>query len=239
MAKPKPGHIEINGVPSSAELRAQLAEEGRPQLLAFSGGKDSIAAWLALRDSGVDVVPFYLWYLPRLRFVDETLAYFEEWYGQRIARYPHPSFYRWLNALTFQSPERLSIIEAAELPEPSYRFVADCVREDFGLASDTWECDGVRAADSVIRRTAFTRNGALRASTLKASVVWDWRKHHVMTAIEDAGIPLPVDYEWFGRSFDGIGYQFLPALKEHAPDDFQTILDWFPLADLELIRRGL
>ena len=37
----------------------------------------------------------------------------------------------------------------------------------------------------------------------------------------------------------GGSQQFLPALKEHAPDDFQTILDWFPLADLELIRRGL
>jgi predicted PP-loop superfamily ATPase len=48
----------IEGQPTSAEVRASLAGEGRPVLLAFSRGKDSIAAWLALRDAGVDVVPF-------------------------------------------------------------------------------------------------------------------------------------------------------------------------------------
>ena len=238
MSKPLP-YIEINGVPPSSEIRASLALDGRPQLLAFSAGKDSVAAWLALREAGVEVAPFYLWYVPRLGFVERTLDYFEDYFGQRIARYPHPSFYRWLNSFTFQAPERLAIIEAAKLPEPDYRFVADCVRRDHNLAEDTWECDGVRAADSVIRRTALTKNGALRGSTLKASVVWDWRKHHVMSTLAEHGIPLPPDYEWFGRSFDGIGYQFLPAIKEHAPDDYQRILDWFPLADLELIRCGL
>ena len=42
--------IEIEGVRPSAEIRADLAAEGRPVLLAFSCGKDALAAWLAMRD---------------------------------------------------------------------------------------------------------------------------------------------------------------------------------------------
>lgn len=41
-------------------------------LLAFSRGKDSIAAWRALRDAGVEVKPFHLYLVPGLAFADES-----------------------------------------------------------------------------------------------------------------------------------------------------------------------
>jgi hypothetical protein len=47
------------------------------------------------------------------------------------------------------------------------------------------------------------------------------------------------EYEWFGRSFDGIDWRFLAPIKQHAPDDYARILDWFPLADLEVFCRDL
>ena len=58
---------------TSLAVREKLAADGRPVLLAFSCGKDSIAAWLAMRDMGIEVVPAYLYYVPGLRFVDEDL----------------------------------------------------------------------------------------------------------------------------------------------------------------------
>ena len=85
-------------------MREKLAADGRPVLLAFSCGKDSIAAWLAMRDMGIEVVPAYLYYVPGLRFVDEELDYFEQKFQTRIKRYPHPSLYRWLNNAVFQLP---------------------------------------------------------------------------------------------------------------------------------------
>ena len=65
---------QIKGQPTGAEVIARLKDEGRPVLLAFSCGKDSLATWCALRDAGVAVVPVYLWYLPRLSFVDEAIS---------------------------------------------------------------------------------------------------------------------------------------------------------------------
>ena len=43
-------------------------------------------------------------------------------------------------------------------------------------------------------------------------------------------MPLPVDYEMFGRSFDGIDYRFISPIKERFPDDYARILEWFPMA---------
>lgn len=206
-------------------------------LLSFSRGKDAIAAYLALRADGIDVIPYHLYLVPGLEFVAESLAYFEKVFGVRIINMPHPSLYRWLNNDVFQPPERLSAIEAAELPEFDYEDVRRVCCEDYGLDADTWACNGVRACDSPQRRISFTRNGPLNQKLRKASVVWDWRKAEVLTQIEAAGIKLPVDYELWNRSFDGLDYRFLAPLKERLPRDYEKVLEWFPLADLEIFRH--
>jgi hypothetical protein len=40
----------------------------------------------------------------------------------------------------------------------------------------------------------------------------------------------------FGRSFDGLDLRFLVPLKKHRPKDYAKVLEWFPLADLEVFR---
>ncbi len=230
--------IAIEGVRTSADIRAELAEAGAPVLLAFSCGKDALASWLALRDSGVErIVPYYMYYVPGLRFVDESLDRFEQEFGQRIVRYPHPSLYRWLNHFVFQAPERLALIEAAALPTPTYDQIVQIIREDHDLPATTWVADGVRAADSIVRRTSIKTHGPMKPASRKASVIWDWQVAEVRSRIAHAGIALPVDYEWFGRSFDGIDARFTGPLREHAPEDYERILDWFPLAALDLMRQ--
>lgn len=231
--------IALEGVEPSAVVRERLAGAGVPVLLAFSGGKDSIAAWLALREAGVAVLAYSLYLVPGLRFVDEQMAGFEDWFGQKIHRYPHPSLFRWLNNLVFQPPERCALIEAARLPPVSHEDVARMIRADLGMPADAWIADGVRAADSIVRRTSFLTHGVAKERTHKVSVVWDWRKQHVMDAVAGAGIELPPDYAWFGRSFDGLDIRFLGPLKEHAPEDYARVIEWFPLAELELVRRDL
>lgn len=236
---------KIKNQPPSRVIRERLAAEGKPVLVAFSMGKDSIAAELALRDSGVDTRLVYLYYVPRgadgvsMRFIDDGLARLEDQLGKEIRRYPHPSLYRFLNNFVFQPPERCAVIEAAMLPTPSYDDMWALIRGDMGLDAETWVADGVRAADSIVRRAALSRYGVMKSSNRKVSPIADWLKAEVLACIEGAGVDLPVDYEWFGRSFDGIDYRFTKPLSEHAPDDFKRLLEWFPLADLEIFRHGI
>lgn len=233
--------VVIDQVAPSAEIRAELARKGVPVLLAFSRGKDSLAAWLSLREAGVEVRPFHLYLVPGLEFVDESLAFFEKFFGVTIPQLPHPSLYRWLNNLTFVPPERRLIIEAAQLPEPDYVAVSRLLcTEHYGLDPDiTLTADGIRAADSPNRRTAIKGHGPVRPHVMKVSPVWDWRIRHVRAALADNRCPLPIDYELFNRTFDGLDIRFLAPIKERFPRDYERILEWFPLADLELFRAGL
>ncbi len=221
---------------TSAEVRRRLAEEGKPVLLAFSCGKDSIAAWCAMRDEGIDVIPAYLYYVPGLTWINEELDYFEQKFGTRIYRYPHPSLYRWLNNFVYQAPERLRYIEAAQLPTPTYEQTWDLIRDHLGLPKGTWCADGVRAADSIQRRGAFVRYGYWRHASRKVSPIGDWLKGEVMDCIESHGLKLPVDYEWFGRSFDGIDRRFTEVLKQRDPEDFEVLRSWFPLLEADHVR---
>lgn len=229
--------IQISGQPPSVQIRAELAEAGEPVLLAFSRGKDSIAAWLALRDSGVqDIRPYHMYLIPHLEFVDRSLAYFAEWFGTEIVNLPHPSLYRWLSVGMFQPPEHLPIIEAADMPTPTYEAMVDWLREDYEVPK-AWVADGVRAADSPIRRLSMSTHGVRKPKTRKVSVVYDWQKAEVLDRIRRAKVKLPPEYDWFGRSFDGIDQRFMEPLKRHAPGDYARILEWFPLADTWELRR--
>ena len=226
----------IRGQGTSEEVRQKLHDEGKPVLLSFSCGKDSIATWLALEDAGVDVVPCYLYYIPGLRFIEDELDNFEQKFGQKIHLYPHPSLYRWINHAVYQAPERLHVIEAAKLPDPEYDQLWDLIREDLNLPKNTWIADGVRAADSIQRRGAFVRYGYWRKNKRKVSPIGDWLKGETLDRIREAGIDLPIDYQWFGRSFDGIDKRFTAVLKDKDPEDYRLLKSWFPLLEGDIIR---
>lgn len=210
------------------------AETGPRTILSFSCGKDSIAAWLAIRDSFDDVIPYYLYPVPGLEFIEEALTYFEGVLGRRIIRLPHPSLYRMLNALTYQPPDRVRLIQAAKLPNFDYTHIREIVIKAEGLPKNALVASGVRAADSPMRRISMMTHGAISRNQGQYYPCVDWNKARVVEAISKAGIKLPVDYSLFGRSFDGIDTRFLAPLKKHRPADYQRILDWFPLADMEL-----
>lgn len=229
----------IPGQPPSADIRAELAASGQPVMLAFSRGKDAIATFLALRDAGVKrIVPYHMYLVPDLRFVRRDLERWERLLGTPIIDIPHPSLLGMLNAYAAQPADRVPHIVQAGYPDWAYEDILSIVRAQRGLG-DTWIADGVRAADSPQRRVAFADHGVWKAKTRKVSPIYDWQKHEVMDRIAAEGWDLPPDYEWFGRSFDGIDYRFTEPLSRHAPEDFEQLRRWFPAIEAEILRHGL
>lgn len=225
----------IKGQPTSPEIMQKLKDTGEPVILCFSGGKDSVAAWIAMEEFGIEFTPVYLWYVPHLSFIDEQMEYYQDTLGKRIHQYPNPSFYRWLMNGVAQAPERMRVIEALPQVQPDYDDIWNLVREELDLPG-AWLADGVRASDSIVRRASFVRHGVMKAHLKKVSPIADWLKREVMGAIEERGVELPIDYELFGRSFDGIDLRFIEPLKERLPDDYQVLLDWFPLIEADFHR---
>lgn len=204
-------------------------------LLSFSCGKDSWAAWLSARDH-FDFTPYYLYLVPGLEFVEDYLVYAEQKLGKRIVRLPHPAFYRWINTLMFQAPERIKIIEAVGWPDFKYDDMREAVIEDCSLPANCWVADGVRAADSPMRRASLLRSQGVSANKRYFHPCWDWNKARLLDELTAADVKLPIDYKLFGRSFDGLDLRFLIKIKAHLPRDYARILDWFPLVDMEIAR---
>ena len=219
------------------QIVAEIVRKTDTVLLGMSCGKDSIAAWLAIKPHFRRIVPYHMHLVPDLEFVERGIRHCEEFMGQHIIRIPHPSFHRLLNNYVFQCPSRRRTIAAAGLPNFSYADAQQGIRDQLGLGDECYTAIGVRAADSPHRLMAIRKYGAISRRKKEFFPVWDWNKARLVGAISEAGIKLPAEYRYFGRSFDGIDYRFLAPIKQHFPRDYATILEWFPLADLEIKRR--
>lgn len=233
--------FDAEGKPiSGPEVIQTVRAESDTCLLAFSCGKDSIAAWLAIQDHFPNIIPFYMYLIPGLEFVEQSLTYYEQVFGTHIIRVPHPSLYRMMNALVYQPPERIRVIEAAGLPDFDYDQVTDFIKREQGLSlKTTYTAHGVRAADSPTRRSAVTQYGPINYKRRTFWPVWDMVKAELIDLIASSGIKLPIDYQLFGRSFDGLDYRFLKPIQEAFPADYAKILEWFPLAHLDIMRYGM
>ena len=228
-----------------AEILAQIRQDGETVLLAFSRGKDSLSAYLTLRDAGFCVVPFHMALVPGLSFVEESLAYYEHFFETPIIRVMHPNFFRWLRTLAFQPPLRCAVLsqealQARLLPRiSSFTQINQAVMRQVGLPTTTWTAMGTRAADSVERRSVIQRAGPIQHVQRTFWPVWDMLKADLLACLSTAGVKLPLDYRLWGRSFDGIDWHFLQALRDQLPADYARVLFWFPLAYLEFPRAAL
>ena len=225
---------------NSDELCAAMAAECDTAILAFSTGKDSIAAWLQLRRHFKRIVPYYCYTVPELKFVEESLAYYEDFFETHIYRLPHRSLARFLRYMVFQSPPNVTKIEKANILGEEYddAIIGELIRQEERLPNGAYVATGVRMADSPMRRVGIKTHGAINHNQKRFYPVYDWTKKDLIREIDEAGVKLPIDYKLFGRTFDGIDYRFLAPIKEHFPEDYEKIITWFPLAELELYRRG-
>jgi hypothetical protein len=214
---------------------------GDTALLAFSTGKDALAAWLAIKPHFKRIIPVHYELVPGMAFLDRSIAYYEDFFGCKIIRRMHPSFVRWLRNLVFQPPDRWMAILGAGLPtesEYNHETILASVRAELGLG-DVFVATGVRACDSPYRRMSVEKHGAVNWPRMSWWPVYDWNVQAVDEALSASGVKLPVDYTLWGRSFDGIDHRFLEPMSRLLPDDYARVLEWFPLADLEMFRRRL
>ena len=224
---------------NSAELCECMAEECDTALLAFSTGKDSIASWLQLKRYFKHIIPYYKYHVPRLQFVEDSLKYYEDFFQTRIYRLPSPALIRWISYFVHQTPDRSEyIIENMQMSRAEYNndVIADILRFNLGLDENVYSGIGVRMADSPMRRVSIVRYGAINHTKKSFYPIYDWVKDDILREIDSAGVKLPPDYIVFGNTFDGITYKYLKPMKEYYPEDYERLIQWFPLAELEIAR---
>lgn len=238
--------IHSGQVEPSAHMRQKLADSGKPVLVAFSRGKDSICTMVSLLAAGVEVIPIHLWRVPGLKFEEDSLHDLEDFFGTRIYNLPHRDFWYYLTEGVHTAPWMQGIVEAAGIEQIPFPLFWTMVKESLGLDEDTWVADGVRAADSPMRRLSMQTHGPWTDKlekvdgepykTRTAHVIWDWKIADIRQCLDQNKVQLPVDYELFDRTFDGLDYRFIKPLQEQMPEDYEQIRRWFPGVDLEMMR---
>lgn len=223
---------------NSDALCAYVAQLSPTILLSFSLGKDSIGAWIKLKKFFKRIIPFYMYSIPDLAFIEKSIRYFEDHFQTPIIRMPHPALYRMLANFVFQPPERCHIIEDLRISDFSYSY--DALHNELisccGLPADTFCANGARCLDNLSRRAGIKKWGSLNPRRRTFMPIYDWNAAQLEQCLRKEKIKLPVDYIMFGRSLDGIDVRFLAPIAERFPEDYKRILEWFPLANLELLR---
>jgi len=204
-------------------------------LLAFSG-RDSLCCWLRLRAAGIEIIPYFLYTVPGLSYDDEMLAYYERFFNTPIIRLPHHVTYNLLRCGTWQTLDGAASIYRANLPRYDFKDVENHLAGEFGLP-DSYLCSvGMKAADNAQRFHTIRQRGTIGRVRHYYYTIWDWNTAQVKEYLAGNGVKLSKSYLYFGSTGDGIDYRFLRFLKDKLPQDYQRVLDVFPLAELELFR---
>jgi hypothetical protein len=207
-------------------------------LLAFSCGKDSLAAWCKLLDHGFKVTPYYQVMIPGNDFVEKSLAWYENHFDTEVHRILHPNAWRWLNSLTSQPPWRRDAISSLDLPAYTYAEIQEAMRRSVPGMDGGWVSVGTRIVDSPIRRMNLTHR-VVNQKNRSFFPVFDFLKKDIISILTKHKVKLPIDYEVFGRSFDGIDHRYCEPLSRHFPESWENLLFWYPMQGMELFRADV
>lgn len=231
------------GIPfaTSEEACAFVRTKTDTVVLAFSRGKDSICAWLQLRrywTAPGQIIPITKVFPNKagtgpLRFEEESLRYYEQFFGTRIYRIFHHEYIRQLAYLLMQPPDRRDAIARLQ----AQRLVqvldnADRDKQILRIVKGAWICTGLRMWDSLQRQRTIKKNGSVYPTRKLFYPIFDWKNARQYDELEQAGVRLPLDYLYGGRSFEGLSYEMVEMMKTHYPDDYAAALFWFPMVAL-------
>jgi len=215
------------------DIIKKVKEKTDTIILSFSCGKESIVMWLILGDH-FRIIPLYLYIIPGLGFVEESLKYYEGFFCNKIYQRPSQLLINMLRNCIFSAPSQFRGYSGLRLRGDYYGIIDD-LKEELGIG-DAYIANGMRANENLFQRLNLRKTGPIKRERKIFYPMHDWTNTDVEREIKKANIRLPIDYKLFGRSFNGIGYRFLKPIRERFPEDYKLILDWFPLAELEIKR---
>ncbi len=220
--------------PELVPIARQIA--GDRLLLSFSG-RDSLAAWVFCREAGFELIPYWCYTVPGLSYDEQMLEYYERVFDTHIIRLPHPRTYELLRTGAWQPLENWRVLYWSQLPHVEFADIEDRLAKQFDLGPNYLCAVGIKAADNLMRMRLIRQMGPIGVKRRRYYYpVWDWKTADVKACLQSHGLKLSRSYLYFGSTGDGVEYEWLRYLRDNLPEDYQKVLDVFPLADLELFR---
>ncbi len=206
-----------------ADLDA-AAKKDTSILVAYSGGKDSLAVMDMCCRAFQRVEAFFMYLIPGLESTETALLQAEARWGVKVRQYPH-----WLlRRLLFDGVYCQNSFRNDDLPEWKLMDVYRLAIAETGIPTIA---TGAKKADSLWRRRQMSSWCKDLLYPLK-----DWSKLDVLSYLKLRGLPEPASS---GRSATGIDLSTPSLLWLHDtyPNDFRKLCEVFPFAEAVVWRR--
>jgi len=199
-----------------------------PLLVAYSGGKDSLAVLDLCVRAGRHVEAFLMYFVPGMDYTQYWVDYAQKRWGVKVHLYQHFTISYFIRRGVFRSAPD------ASFPLITVEDVIAKAREDAGIE---WVGFGYKLIDSLQRRGWWKRHAetGCDASSKRFSPLLHWNNTHVKAYLSRRGIPCPgID----GKRSTGMALtpDCMEWLRDQWPDDYRRVLRIFPLAEAQADR---
>jgi hypothetical protein len=211
---------------------AELCPE-KKVALHFSCGKDSIAAWITLKENGYEVVPVFKEAIPGMQFINDTITAYEKYFGTEVSKVSSREQFLDLHFWYGKTSSLQTIDTKAELIAKG-ALKKDIDDQILAVTGCNIAIVGTKASDSLNRRTNFIMSGPFNSTKRTFALTWRLAKNAPLEIMINHNCPIPKFYLWLARSpefmFD-IEYYFI---KKYYPSDFERLLELFPDVDVRV-----
>ena len=221
-------------VDESTRLALEAMCPNKKVLLYFSTGKDSVAAWLTLREMNFEVVPIFEEIIPELSIFRAPIKAYEEYFGTEVFIAPSAKQFKDLYAVYGNQQEQNTIPlldYAARIKKITRK------REMTDWLLKKYNCDlaiiGTKASDGLNRRIHFIMHGPYNAKRRTFALVWRLANKAPWKLMIDAKCPIPRYYLWSACSPEFIFNSEFYFIQKYLPEDWKKILEYLPDADIK------
>jgi len=212
-------------------------QNGDSRVLLSISGKDSLAAWLFLREHNFSVIPYFCYSVPGLSYDVDWIGYLEDYFDTSIYRFLHPASAMLFSQFCYQPPERVGTLARMGLIKYDFAFLEGEIKQAEGLPATTYSAVGIRAKDNLMRNRLVHQMGPVGIKRRRYWwAVWDFSMDDTMGMIHKHGAKLSRAYEIWGATGDVMDYSMLLTMREKSPADFEKVLQMYPLIDIEFFR---
>jgi hypothetical protein len=221
-------------------IAEQAYEKGiRKVSIGFSTGKDSVVGLDMLLKAGIEPIPIYFYCVPGLQFIENNLKLYEDYFGIKIVRLPHPMFYDYVNYFCWQPYDRsVTLNRNAYLKMTFAKFIRGYFNA-MKIKDVEYDCNCMKMADIINRRLLLSKRPDIDDEKKIIYLTKYLTNTECFNYIKDNNIPLTDDYKIWGRSWDGLKYDYTMGVKKYYPEDYELIKEYFPLIDAEILRYEL
>ena len=204
--------------------------KNKTNVLHFSCGADSIACYLRLKEFGIKPILVYHYFIKDLLMVKNYIDWFEKKFNERVYQFPSTLFSEMIDKVFFQYPVKarekffykIACFDLHKHTKSNFdKFIADAIGGDviFHL--------GLRYTDGIRRYQHLQKHGCSYKD--KFYPIVSFQVKDIQDILEKHDCLLPLEYKLWGISFETPRAWNINLIKEHCPETYKQITDFFPI----------